>query len=485
MKQTELLSKILEKAEEVKIEYNGEELSAFHIAVAFADFCSTEYNGFSVSDKTFFPNWYEEERLRLIYGKVLKNSSFFKLRLKKAIKEGSKEYSAFDFSECERIAAERDNEILSSDLVLLCVLKEVMPECRPIYRVEVNEGTIIPLLEFIDANIYDYTVKSVEAVCNKLMEKANLAAYKRDWKPAEKFIEPQELMNQLFDGISLNFNNNVLQITIPKFLRETDLKLSIYKVNDCYVIHDNGCAVECLSKRIDNTRLQKALDLIWGKSNVQDNKIFTKFNDVKSVLYFIQEVILTANADLYYEYFKEELFGHRRYIEPLSVLEKEQQAEEFDLHSFIDDLKETVTVNYEEERGLLLRLDSKYCNCSYKIKLLIETLDDGTLRFSDAYKNTKYETGEMLEAFNSGSEAKYDDMYYEVMQKLAKPFGMEFDMTSSIIFPEYRGYRHNHKNPYMLSSADGWISDFYNFMNSAVLISVVADRINYKKLREW
>ena len=91
----------------------------------------------------------------------------------------------------------------------------------------------------------------------------------------------------------------------------------------------------------------------------------------------------------------------------------------------------------------------------------------------------------MLEAFYFGSDKENADMYYELMQKLAKPFGMKLDMTSSIIFPEYRGQEHNHKNPYMLSTAQNWLLDFYNFMNSAVLISVVADRINYEKLREW
>jgi hypothetical protein len=62
---------------------------------------------------------------------------------------------------------------------------------------------------------------------------------------------------------------------------------------------------------------------------------------------------------------------------------------------------------------------------------------------------------------------------------------MEFDMASDIIFPEYNGRVHNHKNPYMLSTIDNWIPDFYKFINSAVLISVLVDRINYKKIREW
>ena len=113
------------------------------------------------------------------------------------------------------------------------------------------------------------------------------------------------------------------------------MKLSIYIVNDCYIVHDNGCAVKCLSMRIDNSRLQKVLEALWGESNLQDNKLFTEFTDVKSILYFIQEVILTANADLYYEYFKEEPFGRRRYIEPCDVLRNECMAKEFDVEVFL------------------------------------------------------------------------------------------------------------------------------------------------------
>ena len=484
MKHTELLSEILAKAEKVKIDYNGKELSAYHIAIAFAEFCSTEYTGFSVSDKTFFPNRYEEERLRLIYDKVLRNRSYFKLKLKKALKDGPEKLTPFDFGICEKFAVLRNNDILSSDLVLLCVFKELKQECNPIFRVEVNDDTIIPLLEYIDSNVYDYTIKSIEAVCKKLMEKSNVAAARGAISVA-KFAEPEELRKQLFNNIFTNYENNVLNITIPKFLRGTDLKLSIYKVKDCYVIHDNGCAIKSLSLRIDSIKIQKVLDLIWGKSNLQDNKIFTEFTNVKDVLYFIQELILTANADLYYEYFKEETFGRRRYIEPCSFLENEQHAKEFDANKFISTLKDTVTTHYDETKGLLIRFDSKYCNCSYGIKVLIETLDNKTVRFSDAYKNKKYETGEMLEAFYFGSDNQEKDMYYEVIQKLAAPFGMAIDMTSSILFPEYGGYQHNHKNPYMLSNADNWLSDFYRFMNSAVLISVVADRINYEKIREW
>ena len=482
MVQTLLLKAILEDAEDVMNEFGGEYLTASHVVVAIADFCKTKYNGLD-SYYLAYPR-FEEERLRYIFEKEIKMAGYLRLALSINSKMNVDE-KEFDLKACERIALARGADILSADVVFACAMLQINEKSKRTLRTVSDENTVFALLQETDKNIFDYTIAKIDEVCAYLNKKSNEAVRIRDWKPAAKFAEPEELIKQFFDNISTSHENNVLNIVIPKFLRGTDVKLSVYKVKDCYIIHDNGCAVECLSKRIDGIRLKKVLDLIWGNSNLLDNKLFTEFTDVKSILYFIQEVILTANADLYYEYFKEEPFGRRRYIEPCDVLRNECMANEFDVEVFLNNFKSTLTVNYDEIRGLILRFNSKYCNCSYGINISIETLEDGVLRFSDAYKNKSYETGEMLEAFYFGSDKENADMYYELMQKLAKPFGMKLDMTSSIIFPEYRGQEHNHKNPYMLSTAQNWLLDFYNFMNSAVLISVVADRINYEKLREW
>lgn len=484
MKHTELLEEILERANRVKEEFSSEYLCASHIAVAVTDFCRTKYTGFSVSDMTYWPNRFEEERLRYLFTKETRVANYFRMRLSHNAKNSVQE-EAFDLNGCERIAALRKAEVLSSDVVFLCALANIHESYRKVVQTAHSEEAVLARLQDVDINIYDYVVAQIGDVCAELKKKADEAAAIRDWKPAAKFADPEVLLKQFFDKISTTCENKVLHITIPGFLRNTDLKLSIYKVKDHFIVHDNGCAVKCLSKQIDNMRVQKVLNLLWDKSNLQDGKLFTRITEARYVLYFIQEVILTANADLYYAYFKEEPFGRRRYIDPCRAFEGEQQAEDFDTNAFLNALKETVTASYDENKGLTLRFDVKYCNCSYGIKVLIETLDDGTVRFSDAYKNKQYETGEMLEAFYFGSDKQDKDMYYAVIQKLADPFGMEIDMASSILFPEYGGNRHNHKNPYMLSNTSNWVSDFYKFMNGAVLISVVADRINYEKTREW
>jgi hypothetical protein len=483
MVQTALFKEILKRANEVKAEFNAEHLAASHIAVAVTDFCAMRYTGhtpIALQSSSRF----EEERLRYIFSKEIRVASYFRIKLSCNTKAGVQE-KAFDIGCCDRIASLSKNSLLTADILFLSALKELDNAYRPAARNIVSEDRILAALEDADKNVYDFVIEKIEAICSELKEKADAAKAIRDWKPAEKFAEPEDLVKQFIDNIRTACEDNVLYITIPGFLRKTDLKLSIYKANDHFVVHDNGCAVKSLSKQIDSIRIQKVLDLLWDKSNLQDNKLFTQITDIKSVLYFIQEVILTANADLYYEYFKEEIFEHRRYIEPCKVFENEQQAEDFDANAILNTLKETVTAFYDENKGITLCFDTKYCHCSYGIKVLIETLDDGTVRFSDAYKNKQYETGEMLEAFYSGSAEKYDDMYYKVMQELAKPFGITIDMTSSIVFPEYNGRKHNHKNPYMLSTAPNWVRDFCKFMNCAVLISVVVDRINYEKVRQW
>ena len=78
MKYTLLLTNILEKANKVKEEFKCEYLYASHIAVAVADFCKNDYTGFFVSDMTYHPARFEEERLRYIFRKEIKLASYFR-----------------------------------------------------------------------------------------------------------------------------------------------------------------------------------------------------------------------------------------------------------------------------------------------------------------------------------------------------------------------------------------------------------------------
>ena len=76
MIKTRLFEFILERANEVKCEFGSETLYASHVAVAVADFVKEKY--FGLSDWEGGCPRFEEERLRYLFSKVVKLSSYFR-----------------------------------------------------------------------------------------------------------------------------------------------------------------------------------------------------------------------------------------------------------------------------------------------------------------------------------------------------------------------------------------------------------------------
>lgn len=421
MKHTQLLTKILEKAEAVKDAFHCDSLWPSHVAVAFTEFCNTEYIGFSVSDNYVYPNWYEEERLRLLYHKTVKTLSYFRLRLGKIVREGTSE-EPFDFALCEKIAALRNNDVLSADLVFLCVLKELMQSCSPVFRVAVTEEAIIPLLEYADGNIYDYTAKSVEAVCAKLMEKANRAAAKRDWKPAAKFTEPENLNSLVCNNITLVQTGNIATITFPKFFGNTGLRLSVHRVDGTYFVHDNKCALKYLAKQLnDPPKYARAVKKTCHNSRIDNGRITGSFTNVTGFLFYLKDLIFVAQAKLYYPRAKKQLcVPDKGYVYLPADL-----AEPFARKDLADLLKQSLSAYYDQDEGLCCIVAASNSPFQTRYAFLVETLDDGRIRFSDKRKG-KYE-GELLEPCFWYHESQDISVFERFLSKLAEHFGGEFD----------------------------------------------------------
>ncbi len=460
MKQTVLLTKILNNAEAIKNECNATELSASHIAVAFADFCAAKYIGFSISDTTIYPHWYEEERLRLLYEQVLKNISYFRLRLKKSAREGAAE-APFDFSSCEKFAALRGHDTLSADLVLLCVLKELMEQCKPVYRVAVSEETIIPLLEYVDANILDYTAKKVEAVCDELMKKAATAAAKRDWKPAEKFAEPTTLSTLFFEKIEMQRSDKICTLRFPKFFGTADLRVSIHQVDGVYYMHDNGCVIRHLARRLqDPQKLERALKKVCHPCWMDKGRITGNFVAVSSFLYYLQRLVFIAHADLYYPKAEKPLY----YKDKSYIYQDAGKADAMDEALLLKELQNGIHFEYDENQGLYCWLDTRYSLFSGKASFLIETLEKGQIRISDRKKGLV--EGEIFEAFYWDN----DDLrpYHKFIAKIADRFGAEFDG----------------KNLYLTDKNERFAAAIFKFFNLAVLLSEFGHDIALPKARK-
>lgn len=417
MTQTILCKALLEKAEAIKNQYSSADLYPSHIAVAAADLCQTPYTGLD-SSYLAYPR-FEEERLRYLFSKTVRLSSYFKLRLSINSKEGVQE-APFDFSYSEKIAALRGAEILSADVLLLCAFTNLHPTYQKTLQSVPADETVLSLLQDADANIYDYVIKNIQSVCDKLTQKSADAAALRDWKPAAKFTEPESLASLFFKRINVSVSGNVMTVRFPQFFGTTDLKVSIHSFGGLYYIHDNGCAIRHLSKHIpDQTRCQRILKRVCHTCWTEKGRITGSFLNANQFLQYLQNLIFIAQADLYYTKATCQLVGKEKGYRYVSA----RAAEPLDEKILLELLKQCISFDYNENRGLYYWLDLHYCLSPARCVFLVETLEKGNIRISDRRKG-EFE-GEIFESFYWGHEdiARHK----KFISKVASRFGGEFD----------------------------------------------------------
>lgn len=103
-------------------------------------------------------------------------------------------------------------------------------------------------------------------------------------------------------------------------------------------------------------------------------------------MYYIKDLVFVAQADLYYPKAKHQLcFKDKGY-----VYMPEDKAEPFEEVELINMLKESVNAYYDENVGLCCWLNADNFPFETRYSFLVETFDDGHIRFSDKLKG-KYE----------------------------------------------------------------------------------------------
>jgi len=458
MLQTVLVKTILENAEDIKKEFGCEFLCASHVAVAVADFCSNKYIGFSVSD--FNLPRFEEERLRYIFSKEVKLTSYFRIRLKNNVKSGVPE-DRFDIAHCECIAESRGAGVLSADIVFLCALQELHPSYKPVLKSISTDESVIALLQDVDKNIYDYVVNSIDKICSELKKKSCEAAAIRDWKPAEKFAEPRELSEMFFEKIGKTRKNNVLTLNFPKFFGDTDLKVSIHKADGIYYVNDNGRAIKHLAKRLDDgKKLERAIPKVCAPCWIYKGRITGCFSNAYQFIYYLKMLVFVAHGDLYYTKADQPLY----YKEKSYVYVDTDRAEAFDEAELLNELKSGINFCYDENSGLYCWLEAKYSLFSGRAAFLMETLEKGNIRISDKKKGRI--EGEIFEAFYWDN----DDIatYHKFITKITERFGAEFDG----------------RNVYLTDKAKDFHKSIFKFFNLAVLLSEFGHDIALPKIRK-
>lgn len=445
MIQTGLLKVILEKADAYKNEFHCECLCASHIAAAAADFCRSKYTGFECSEFSY-PR-FEEERLRYLFEKEIKLTAYFKLRLSQNTKHGVRE-EGFDLSACEAVAAMREAGLLSADVVFLCALEQLHESYRPAVRTAHSTEAVLALLQDADEKIYDYVIEKIEDICRVLKKKAEDAAAIRDWKPAAKLAEPETLAEMFFEKIEKSVVGAVMTLTLPDFFGDTDLKVSIHKVQGIYYIHDNGCAIGHLSKQVADEQVrQRILESVCHPCWIHEGRITDSFLHERQFLLYLKKLVFVAHAALYATKVSSlPIPGDQDYL-----YAGEELAEPLEERELLEMLKKSITFDYDENKGLYYGLALAYPISSVRCAFLLETLEDGNIRISDKRKGNV--EGEIFELFYWD----HDDLsaHGEFLSKLAVQLGGAFDG----------------KDLYLTDQKENFFQAMLSFFNLAVLLS--------------
>ncbi len=344
-----------------------------------------------------------------------------KSRLKKTSSQHDIDFIENKKNVLDELGKARGNHVLSTDLVLLMVVRELEePFCVTLYNEWQDNWDVETVLEKLDQRIYDYVIVEVEKIIAQLNEKAERARAIRDWRPAEKFVEPEILKKYILETVQVTEAEEELQLMIPVFLSE-ELKLTICCKDSVYYVHDNGAAMRQLRKRLKSeTELEQILCAIWKRGIPEQEYVIGSFLDSQQFLNYLKLVIFVAHADLYYGRLDE---NGIRYDYELQIPCKK---ETFDKKMLLEQLKDCVAVKYDEEKGLLLRIFKRYALSSETPWVQLELLEKRQIQISDGRSGEQI--GEVFEMLLFVSEDL--SVHEESIQKVCERFDVEFDGRS-------------------------------------------------------
>lgn len=455
-----LLKQLLDRAEVIRLECGASCLSAPCVLAAMAEKCQSPYEGITPLDAMEVEN-FEEERLRLLFRRVFRASG----QLTAHVLKKNRAYDDTDFLQ-ENTALlkaemqQREKKFLTADLTFLAAIRALAPEHRPGATPEFRgDFSIAEILKETDEKIFDYVVTEIGAIQRRLQEKADRAKAIRDWRPAAKFMEPEELESAFYSSIQAETEGALLKISLPHFFgKDTALTLTLCFCDNCYFVHDNGCALSLLRQQTGTAeRFDAVFDRIRKNLSAEGERVIGAFSQPWGFFHYLQTLIFVAHADLYWEQLDEQGL----YCDPGIVFP--QKGEPLDHQQLLSALKENLSFCYDINTGLSLAIGTRYSLNSHWIAYQIETLSDA-IRIRDAYAG-KLE-GEILESFYWGHEDLRG--YRAFIEPYLTRFGGELI----------------EKDLCLSASKEDWLSALFRFINLAVLCSELGRLIDLPEVAQ-
>jgi hypothetical protein len=309
-------------------------------------------------------------------------------------------------------------------------------------------------LRELDGCIDDYVLECVENVRAALRKKAEEAAAIRDWKPAAKFMEAEQLEKIFFGGIGKDLGGDVLTLEFPGFFGASDLMLSFHRAEGVWYVHDNGCALRHLAQQLkDDARFHQVTKMLCHESRIHNGAITGSFCQVSTFLRFLQSLVFVAHGDL----FDTLVDGSLDSQEQGGCFPDPAQGECLQSEALLRELKSGIGFDYDRNLGLYFWLDTRYVDCSARAAFRVETLDDGQIRIRDKRKADA--DGAIFAHFYWDNEDL--SPYSKFICNVAGRFGAEFDGQEL----------------YLTDNRGNFVSAAFRFFNLAMILSEFGNRI--------
>lgn len=441
---SQLMEVIIKKEQEIRHEFNLDNSSSESFLYAILSYFNQPYSGFTLNDH-LIP--FEEERVRLILGRVLKSS----INLSKhVLKTSLKNIESFNDWK----------SIQTCDYLLLQCILCLNEKSLKIIHKEYHQYKISDLLIEIDKEIYPYVIEQLNDVKNKINEKIDKAIEYRDYLPKEKYMDESEILKILKDNIKIGLNNNLMTLNISSFFKDSKdkLVLSIIKKDDMYYIHDHGCTIKEINKRITSKSECIELTKQFLSGTICYLKGDVVIGEINSLPYFsiyLQYLIMIANLDLIHGLFevKEDYF--REEVYPFEGKD--------DLNEMINYIQNYFNVHYDEQKGILISSHLCYFGNNTTASFQIE-IESGKVIIKDYYNS--YQEGAIFE--NVWYNEEDLSSYKTYINMIVRRFGGKFDGI--------RVY-------YSFERNDSFIQSLLAYIQMSVLLAPMNELFNLEKIK--
>ncbi len=457
MQYSQLFEDLVLRAEVIHKEEGTECVSPVCFLIAVCELCVSEYRGLTDYDRSEYPELFEEERVRFAFEYAMRvKPSLIKMHLKSKARGLLQKYDVDFLStyspQLELVAGKRGKKAVSADVGFLVALQALSPDDRLASSKCDKSFDVIDILFIIDKRIYEYVMREMNFVNERLIRKYQLAVDKHNWTPALKVCEPEELRLKFLDFIRCDVAADRVVLVFPDFFgaEGESLKITVVRYDGLYYVHDNECTLKRLFEKVNaHEKYLEVLQSIKSNMSFDGRRVIARFTDARGLLHYLGILLLVANADLYYDRLDEPGLNSDCGVK----LPSAEEFESFDFGTLLNDLKERIYCRYDENCGTKLTVGIPYSLNDEYASFLIESFENRSARISDARKGN---TGEIFDSFFFGNDSLQS--YSDYINRVCEGFGVLFDGRNLYL-------------PTNGNTLDEVFRALFKFMNVAVVLS--------------